>query len=192
MIGPSGSGKTTAITLLAGRLGYLTDETVSARRRPCSCTPTPSRCRSSPTATRRTSSSPLSPDELGLLHPPEQAYLHRIVLLHRGEDDDGLVPLAPARAIAEIVTQCSSLAHLEHPIHRLADTIDACGGAWALHYVEFADWIDDLVHLLDVEAPAARPTAAPPRRRRRTRPARATPGPAPRGATRWSTTTSWC
>ncbi|MFM6849752.1 MAG: hypothetical protein ACKOVB_11700, partial [Terrabacter sp.] len=119
VIGASGSGKTTAIGLLATRLGYLSDETTSlddaltvhAHPKPLSVitdTDAPHRKQS------------VSPDDLGLLRPPASARLHRIVLLHRGDDDSGLVPLAPAHAIAAMVPQSSSLALLEHPILRLA------------------------------------------------------------------------
>ena len=31
----------------------------------------------------------------------------------------------------------------------MARTLDACGGAWALHYSEIEDWLDQLVDLLD-------------------------------------------
>jgi hypothetical protein len=150
VIGPSGSGKTTAIKMLASRLGYLSDETTSiderlgvhAHAKPLSVI-------TDPLAPLHKES--ISPDDLGLAQPPTEAYLHRIVLLHRGEEDDGLVPLAPAHAIAEIVEQTSSLVRLEHPILRLADTIDACGGVWSLRYREFEDWLDELVDLLDME-----------------------------------------
>ncbi|WP_165354264.1 hypothetical protein [Nocardioides glacieisoli] len=148
VIGPSGSGKTTAIALLATRLGYLSDETVSldeslrvhGHPKPLSVISDPNH----PQAKRS-----VSPDEAGLLHPPDEAHLHRIVLLHRGEDDSGLVPLAPAYAIAEMVEQTSSLAQLEHPLLRLAELIDACGGVWGLHYREIGARLDELVGLLD-------------------------------------------
>ncbi|RYB94624.1 hypothetical protein EUA93_09885 [Nocardioides oleivorans] len=150
VIGPSGSGKTTAIRLLASRLGYVSDETTSidellgvhAHAKPLSVI-------TDPLVPLHKES--LSPDELDLVRAPDQAWLHRIVLLHRGLDDDGLVPLDQAHAIAEIVEQTSSLVQLEHPILRLADTIDACGGVWSLKYVELEDWLDDLVGLLDLE-----------------------------------------
>jgi hypothetical protein len=158
VIGPSGSGKTTAVQQLARRLGYLSDETTSVDEG-LAVHPHPK-----PLSVITDRDAPLvkhslSPDDLDLRRPPPSAHLHRIVLLHRGDTDLGLVPLAPARAIAEIVAQTSSLVRLEHPVRRLADTIDACGGAWALHYRELADWLDDLVDLLDVEG---RPP--PPRR----------------------------
>ncbi|MDR7252117.1 energy-coupling factor transporter ATP-binding protein EcfA2 [Nocardioides sp. BE266] len=151
LVGPSGSGKTTAIGMLAGRLGYLSDETVSLddslvvhpHPKPLSVVidPVVSPAKDS-----------VSPDDLGLLRPPASSYLHRLVVLHRGADDSGMVPLTAARAIVEIVEQSSSLVHVDQPIRRLADVIDACGGAWGLHYREFADRVDEVVDLLDSEA----------------------------------------
>ena len=150
VIGPSGSGKTTAIGLLATRLGYLSDETVSIDDSlRVHGHPKPLSVITDPEAPHLKDS--LSPDDLGLLHPPAASHLHRIVLLHRGDDDSGLVPLAPAYAIAEVVEQTSSLVKLEHPILRLAETIDACGGVWSVRYREIADQLDDLVALLDRE-----------------------------------------
>lgn len=148
LIGPSGSGKTTAISLLAGSLGYLSDETVSLDEdlliHPH---PKPLSVIADTDAPRQKQS--LSPDDLGLQHPPERAHLHRIVLLRRGSGDAGLVPITAPRAIVEIVEQTSSLVHLQHPVHRLAAAIDACGGAWGLEYADFGDRIDDVVGLLD-------------------------------------------
>ena len=69
----------------------------------------------------------------------------------------------------EIVEQSSSLVHLEHPIRRLADVIDACGGVWALHYREFADRVDEVVGLLDGDAQDPPAAPAPPVRRPRRR-----------------------
>ena len=158
MVGPSGSGKTTAVRLLATRLGYLSDETVSldeALR--VHAHPKPLSIITDRDAPRLKQS--VSPDEVGLLRPPDVSHLHRLVLLHRGEDDAGLAPLAPAYAIAEIVRQTSSLVELEHPILRLADVLDACGGAWSLSYVEIGERLDELVGLLDRE-PQPRPARA--------------------------------
>lgn len=150
VIGPSGSGKTTAISLLAGRLGYLSDETVSIDETlEVHPHPKPLSVITDPDAPHLKSS--LSPDDLGLRRPPDHAHLHRIVLLHRGTGEEGLVPAPTPRAIVEIVEQTSSLVQLEHPIHRVASTIDACGGVWALEYHEFAGWLDDVAGLLDRE-----------------------------------------
>lgn len=148
VIGPSGSGKTTAISLLAARLGYLTDETVSLDEDlRVHAHPKPLSVITDSEAPRLKQS--LSPDDLDLRRPPARAHLHRIVLLHRGTGDGGLVPASIPRAIAEIVEQTSSLVRLEHPVHRLATTIDACGGVWALEYAEFGDRLDDVVGLLE-------------------------------------------
>ena len=150
VIGPSGSGKTTAISLLAGRLGYLTDETVSLDEElRVHAHPKPLSIVTDIEAPRSKRS--LSPDDLGLRRPPERAHLHRIVLLRRGQGDAGLVPVPTPRAIVEMVEQTSSLVRLEHPVHRLAAAIDACGGVWGLEYAEFEDRLDDMVALLDGE-----------------------------------------
>ena len=150
LIGPSGSGKTTAIALLATRLGYLSDETTSVdddlgvhpHAKPLSVITDPG----APLLKQS-----VSPDELALVRPPAYCHLHRIVLLHRGDEDSGLRPVSHTQAIAQIVAQTSSLVLLEQPIMRLARTIDACGGVWALHYREVATRIDELVALLDRE-----------------------------------------
>lgn len=157
LVGPSGSGKTTAIALLATRLGYLSDETVSLDEG-LVVHPHPKPLSVVVDGAVPMAKGSVSPDDLGLGRPPESAYLHRLVLLHRGDDDAGLVPLPAARAIVEVVEQSSSLVHLDEPVRRLADAIDACGGAWALHYREFADHLDEVLGLLEgaAQPPAPR------------------------------------
>ena len=150
VVGASGSGKTTAVELLSRRLGYLSDETTSVDER-LVVHPHPKPLSKITDQAASPAKHSLSPDDLDLLRPPASSYLHRIVLLHRGEEEVGLVPLPPAHAIAELVPQTSSLARLEQPILRLADLVDACGGAWRLHYRELEHWLDPLVDLLDVE-----------------------------------------
>ena len=84
VIGASGSGKTTAVGRLARRLGYLSDETASMdddlrvhpHPKPLSVVVDPDH--------PRTKSS-VSPDDVGLVVPPEVAHLHRIVVLRRGQ-----------------------------------------------------------------------------------------------------------
>ena len=152
VIGASGAGKTTAVVQLAQRLGYLSDETVSLdddlvvhpHPKPLSVIGN----RDAPHV-----KASLSPDDLGLLEPTGPARLHRIVLLRRGEEPARLEPLHPASAIVEVVAQTSSLVLLAHPVERLARTLDACGGAWSLHYSEIDDWLDPLVDLLDTTPP---------------------------------------
>lgn len=157
VIGASGSGKTTAIRALATRLGYLSDETVSLtddlsvhpHPKPLSVIVDPSR------PGRKAS---VSPDDAGLGVPPEHPTLRRIVLLRRGHGSEGLVPVSTPEAIVEIVPQTSSLALLEAPLHTLSRAIERCGGAFALHYDEVGDHLDDLVALLgstSEETPAA-------------------------------------
>ena len=72
-----------------------------------------------------------------------------------------LVKVAPSRAIAEIVAQTSSLVRLEHPVRRLADVLDACGGAWALHFGDVGAWLDDLAGLLDAAGRPLPPGGGP-------------------------------
>lgn len=150
VIGPSGSGKTTAIRRLATRLGYLTDETVSIDERlRVHPHPKPLSVISDPDEPHLKES--LSPDEIGLLHPPAESHLHRMVLLHRGDDDSGLVPMSPAYAMAEVIEQTSSLFAVEQPLWRLAEAFHACGGVWSLRYREIDARLDELVALLDRE-----------------------------------------
>ena len=148
VIGPSGSGKTTAIGLLATRLGYLSDETVSLDESlRVHGHPKPLSVITDPDNPQHKQS--VSPDELGLIRPPHETRLHRVVLLHRGDDDSGLAPIPPAYAIAEVVAQTSSLVLLEHPVLRLAELLDACGGAWSLRYREIGERLDEMIGLLD-------------------------------------------
>ncbi|MBS2936433.1 ATP-binding protein [Nocardioides sp. J2M5] len=155
-VGPSGAGKTTAVSRLARDLGYLSDETVSldhrlvvhAHAKPLSVV-------LDPAAPRRKDS--VSPDDLGLRVGAAGSRLHRIVLLHRGDDDSGLAPVPASRAIAEIVDQTSSLVHLDHPMRRLAAAVEECGGVWGLNYREFERWADEVAALLDHEPQPAEP-----------------------------------
>lgn len=147
VVGASGSGKTTAVRALASRLGYLSDETVSlssdltvhAHPKPLSVILD----RKDP---RHKAS--VSPDDVGLLTPPEVNTLRRIVLLRRGKGTDGLMPVSTPEAIVEIVPQTSSLVLLDSPLLALSRAIDRCGGALALHYDEIDDHLDELVDLV--------------------------------------------
>lgn len=158
VVGESGMGKTTAIRALARRLGYLSDETVSlspdltvySHAKPLSVITEP---------TRPYSKSSVSPDDAGLLVPPEHATLRRIILLRRGRGTEGLVPVTTPEAMVEIVPQTSSLVLLDHPLLTLGDAIERCGGAFALHYTEIDDHLDALVRLLSQPRREQRPPA---------------------------------
>ncbi len=58
------------------------------------------------------------------------------------------MPVSTPEAIVEIVPQTSSLALLDAPLLTLSQAIDRCGGAFALHYDEVSDHLDDLVAFL--------------------------------------------
>ena len=147
VVGASGSGKTTAIRALASRLGYLSDETVSVGDDlALFAHPKPLSVITDPAHPRRKSS--LSPDDAGLVRTPEHATLRRIVLLRRGHGTHGLSPVPAPEAIVEIVPQTSSLTLLEAPLLRLSRTLEQCGGAFALHYDEVGDHLDELADLL--------------------------------------------
>jgi hypothetical protein len=147
VVGESGMGKTTAIRALALRLGYLSDETVSvssdltvySHAKPLSVITDHG---------RPYSKASVSPDDAGLLLPPDHATLQRIVLLRRGHGTEGLVPVTTPEAIVEIVPQTSSLVLLPNPLLTLGETIERCGGAFALHYQEIEDHLDELERFL--------------------------------------------
>lgn len=154
VIGASGTGKTTAVRALAQRLGYLSDETVSLTDDlAIHPHPKPLSVISDPTSPGRKQS--ISPDDAGLQTPPDHATMRRVVLLRRGHDPSGLVPVSTPAALVEIVPQTSSLVLLGSPLLTLSRAIDRCGGAFALHYEEIDDHIEELVHLLrnDVDEP---------------------------------------
>jgi hypothetical protein len=151
LVGPSGTGKTTATRTLAGRLGYLSDETVSIdaegrvfpHAKPLSVVIDPG---------RPWEKAQVSPDDLGLLPTPSYGALARLVVLQRGaEGERGLVRLDPAEALLELIEQTSSLALVPDPLTRVLDVMANCGGVYALRYTEIEDHVDDLVDLLATE-----------------------------------------
>lgn len=154
VVGPSGSGKTTATRLLAGRLAYLSDETVSVapdgtvapHPKPLSVVLDPAK----PFLKEQ-----LSPDDLGLITTPAAGTLARLVVLHRGaEGPSGLVQLDEVQGLLELIEQTSSLGLLPDPLRLAVRLIRACGGIWALEYDEIADHLDTLVDHLASNLPA--------------------------------------
>lgn len=132
-VAPSRTGKTTLARELGDRFGYLTDESLAIGEGveiwPY---PKPLSVRFSPDKRRE-----LSADELGLGPTPRVASVARLVLLDR---DPALGEVATAEelddfdAIVELVSQTSSLAKLERPLHRLQKLIGDTGPVVKLHY----------------------------------------------------------
>lgn len=159
VVGASGTGKTTAIRLLASRLGYLSDETVSLSLDgpPYTALPhaKPLSVITDPDEPRRKEQ--LSPDDLGLLPTPESATLTRLVLLRRGTPrglsyeihELALVPLL--EGVVELIPQTSSLVEIEHPVLFVTELLRSVGGAVVLEYEEIEAHLDDLVQLLTTE-----------------------------------------
>jgi hypothetical protein len=158
LVGRSGTGKTTATRLLAERLDYLSDETVSItpdglvhpHAKPLSVITDPE---------RPTDKAQLSPDDLGLRPTPDTGRLARFVVLRRGVPDPrGLVLLEPMEGLMSLIEQSSSVSETADPLVTLLSLIDATGGVWALEYDEIHDHLDDLERLLAEEiAPVDRP-----------------------------------
>ncbi len=153
LVGPSGAGKTTATRLLAGRLAYLSDETVSiAPDGVVSAHPKPLSVLVDPEQRQRKEQ--LSPDDLGLLPTPATGTLARLVVLHRSpEAASGLVLLDTVTALLELIEQSSSLGQLPDPLRTMLRLMGACGGVWGLEYDEIADELDTLVELLARDLP---------------------------------------
>jgi hypothetical protein len=153
LVAPSGTGKTTATRLLAQRLGYLSDETVSLdpdgrvypHAKPLSVIREPD----GPRAKQQ-----LAPDDLGLQPTKENARLARLVVLRRGRPEPrGLVPLETVEGVLELVEQSSSLTDLADPLATLLRLVDGAGGVWALEYDEIEQHIDTLVDFLAADLP---------------------------------------
>lgn len=148
VVAPSGTGKTTATRLLAERLGYVSDETVSItpdglvhpHAKPLSLVTDPEH----PGRKEQR-----SPDELGLGPTPGSARLGRFVVLRRGVPDPrGLVRLEPMEALLNLIEQSSSVSQAADPLVTLLSLVQSTGGVWALEYDEISEHVDDLEALL--------------------------------------------
>ncbi len=158
IVAPSGTGKTTTTRLLAERLDYLSDETVSIapdgvvypHAKPLSVITDPDQPRDK---------AQLSPDDLGLRPTPDTGRLARFVVLRRGVPEPrGLVHLEPVEGLMLLIEQSSSVSRSTDPLVTLLSLVDAAGGVWALEYDEINEHLDDLVRLLAEEiAPVDRP-----------------------------------
>jgi energy-coupling factor transporter ATP-binding protein EcfA2 len=153
VVGPSGAGKTTATRVLAQRLAYLSDETVSITPDGVvSAHPKPLSVLIDPEQLRRKEQ--LSPDDLGLLPTPPTGTLARLVVLHRRPGSTGgLVRLDTITALLELIEQSSSLGQLPDPLRTMLRLMAACGGVWGLEYDEIEDHVDTLVDLLARDLP---------------------------------------
>jgi hypothetical protein len=159
LVGRSGTGKTTATRLLAERLDYLSDETVSItpdglvhpHAKPLSVITDPE---------RPADKAQFSPDDLGLRPTPDTGRLARLVVLRRGVPHPrGLVLLEPMEGLMSLIEQSSSVSGTVDPLLTLLSLVDATGGVWALEYDEIQEHLDDLVRLLAEDiAPVDRPS----------------------------------
>lgn len=151
LVAPSGTGKTTATRVLAERLGYVSDETVSVDPRGV-VRPHPKPLSVVVDPARQFHKVQVSPDLLGLLPTPETGRLRRLVVLRRGgPGPSGLSVLDPVTGLLELVQQSSSLSQLPRPLTTVLELAAACGGVRLLQYDEIADHADELVALLSVE-----------------------------------------
>ncbi|GAA2739687.1 hypothetical protein GCM10009867_36760 [Pedococcus aerophilus] len=142
LVAAGGTGKTTAAQVLGPGRWYVTDETVAVRA-DRSVVPYPK-----PLSVRRNAvgdhKDEVAPPDLELAPAPATAILPvaQILLLDRVQGLAGRpVPtmLSTLDAIESLVPHTSHLTDLHRPLHRLAELVEAVGGAKLVRYTEAAD-----------------------------------------------------
>lgn len=158
LVAPSGTGKTTAARALAASVfGYVSDETVvidddlrvEAYPKPLSLLGEQG---------HEAEKVQRGPDELGLRACATTLRIGPTVVLDRqpGCVPPRLEPVGLVDAMLDLIPQTSGLPSLPRPLQRLAEAIDAGGGARRLTYSEISDAAPLLVDLM------AEPIAASP------------------------------
>ena len=157
IVAQSGTGKTTATRVLAERLGYLSDETVSITPDGVVHPPKPLSVITDPEQPGRERSSP-RPTTWDSAHP-DTGRLARFVVLRRGVPDPrGLVRLEPMRPCSTSSSSRRRSAEVTDPLVTLLSLDRRDGGVWALEYDEIDEHLDDLEALLAEDvAPVDRP-----------------------------------
>ena len=154
LVGPSGAGKTTATRLLARRLAYLSDETVSiapdgevsAHPKPLSVMVDP---RAAPAQGAALPRRPGPPPHPGHAAPWPVSSCCTAAAGATG----GLVRLDTVTALLELIEQSSSFGQLPDPLRTMLRLVGECGGVWGLEYDEIGDHLDALVELLARDLP---------------------------------------
>ncbi|WP_300528434.1 hypothetical protein [uncultured Nocardioides sp.] len=143
LAGPSGMGKSTAAVHLGRRWGYVSDETVAITEDQ-RVLPFPK-----PLSLIRGErwKEQVSPDDLGLVVPPQELRLGAIAILSR--HPEGLTIVERKRRtefVAQVAPHTSYLGELDRPVHRLAGLVEPEGGP-ILGY-RSSDGLESLVHQL--------------------------------------------
>lgn len=140
LVAKSGTGKTTAVSVLAGAYGYVTDETVAIRP-DGSVVPYPK-----PLSVKQGYLVPkvqVGPDELKLQSAHTKPFIQSIVLLDRVEATNPVLPTLTkvplADALLALIPDSSSQGELDQPLQSLCRLIDSVGGVWRVTYSEAVD-----------------------------------------------------
>lgn len=155
LVGASGAGKTTATSVLATRLGYVSDETVGieedGRVRPY-------RKPLSVITAGRSFKVQHRPTDLGLRTLPDAPlHIRRLVVLDRAAEPTRarLVPLTPGEALVALAPQSSALTSMPRPLRTLTSLISRTGGVVRAEYAESRDLIELLDAVVNGELPRA-------------------------------------